>query len=55
MEYEERSIHYPLGLAEVVHAKYIRETIELAALSANPLDVAPDKNLHKRADLPPAP
>lgn len=30
-EYEERSIHYPLGLGDVLHAQYIRETIELAA------------------------
>ncbi|MEI8106384.1 MAG: serine protease [Verrucomicrobiota bacterium] len=56
MEYEERSIHYPLGLAEVVHAKYIRETIELAALSANPPLVPPDKDPQsKSADLPPTP
>ena len=56
MEYEERSIHYPLGLAEVVHAKYIRETIELAALSANPPLVTPDKDLQsKSAELPLAP
>lgn len=30
-EYEERSIHYPLGLGDVLHAHYVRETIELAA------------------------
>ena len=31
MEYEERSIHYPLGLGEVLHAQFVRETIEQAA------------------------
>ncbi len=30
-EYEERSIHYPLGLGDVLHAQFVRETIELAA------------------------
>ncbi len=30
-EYEERSIHYPLGLGEVLHAQFVRETIEEAA------------------------
>ena len=30
-EYEERSIHYPLGLGEVLHAQFVRETIEQAA------------------------
>ena len=31
MEYEERSIHYPLGLGEVLHAQFVREAIEQAA------------------------
>lgn len=31
MEYEERSVHYPLGLGEVLHAQFVRETIEQAA------------------------
>ena len=31
MEYEERSIHYPLGLGEVLHAQFVRETIEQSA------------------------
>ena len=31
MEFEERSVHYPLGLGEVLHAQFIRETIEQAA------------------------
>lgn len=30
-EYEERSIHYPLGLGEVLHAQFVRDTIEDAA------------------------
>lgn len=30
-EYEERSIHYPLGIGEVLHAQFVRETIEQAA------------------------
>jgi hypothetical protein len=30
-EYEERSIHYPLGLGEVLHAQFVRDTIEQAA------------------------
>lgn len=33
-EYEERSIHYPLGLGEVLHAQFVRETIEQAAAKA---------------------
>lgn len=33
-EYEERSIHYPLGLGDVLHAQFVRETIELAARAA---------------------
>ncbi|MGO8931836.1 MAG: trypsin-like peptidase domain-containing protein [Limisphaerales bacterium] len=31
MEYEERSIHHPLGLGSVLHAQFVRETIESAA------------------------
>ena len=31
LEYEERSIHYPLGLGEVLHAQFVRDTIEQAA------------------------
>ena len=31
MEYEERTIHHPLGLGTVLHAQFIRETIEQAA------------------------
>ena len=29
--YEERTIHHPLGIGTVVHAQYVRETIEAAA------------------------
>ncbi len=31
MEYEERVIHHPLGLGSVLHARFIRDTIELDA------------------------
>lgn len=31
MEYEERTIHHPLGLATVLHAQFVREVIERAA------------------------
>jgi len=31
MEYEERTIHHPLGLGTVLHAEFVRETIEQAA------------------------
>jgi len=31
MEYEERAIHHPLGLGKVLHAQFIRDTIEQAA------------------------
>jgi len=31
MEYEERTIHHPLGLGIVLHAQFIRDTIEQAA------------------------
>jgi Trypsin-like peptidase domain len=31
MEYEERSIHHPLGLGSVLHAQFVRDTIERAA------------------------
>ena len=31
MEYEDRTIHHPLGLGTVLHAQFIRETIEQAA------------------------
>lgn len=30
-EYEERTIHHPLGLGNILHAQYVRETIEAAA------------------------
>jgi hypothetical protein len=30
-EYEERTMHHPLGLGNVLHAQYIRDTIEEAA------------------------
>lgn len=30
-EYEERSIHHPLGLGTVLHAQFVRDTIEQAA------------------------
>lgn len=30
-KYEERSVHYPLGLGDVLHAKFVRDTIEEAA------------------------
>lgn len=30
-EYEERTLHHPLGLGNVLHAQYIRDTIETAA------------------------
>ncbi len=31
MEYEERTIHHPFGLGIVLHAQFVRETIEQAA------------------------
>ena len=31
MEYEERAIHHPLGLGKVLHAQFVRATIEEAA------------------------
>ncbi|MFM7182665.1 MAG: serine protease [Verrucomicrobiales bacterium] len=31
MEYEERTIHHPLGLSKVLHAQFVRDTIEQAA------------------------
>ena len=31
MEYEERTIHHPLGLGTVLHAQFVRDTIEQAA------------------------
>jgi len=31
MEYEERTIHHPLGLGTVLHAQFVRDTIEEAA------------------------
>ncbi|MDB6174554.1 MAG: hypothetical protein JWL59_3865 [Chthoniobacteraceae bacterium] len=31
MEYEERTIHHPLGLGIVIHAQFIRESIEQAS------------------------
>ncbi|MEI7909020.1 MAG: serine protease [Verrucomicrobiota bacterium] len=34
MEYEERTIHHPLGLGTVLHAQFIRDTIEQAATPA---------------------
>lgn len=30
-KYEERSLHYPLGLGDVLHTQFVRETIEQAA------------------------
>jgi len=30
-EYEERTIHYPLGMGTILHATYVREAIEAAA------------------------
>lgn len=30
-EYEERAIHYPLGLGDVLHAQFVRDAIEQAA------------------------
>lgn len=38
-KFEERSLHYPLGLGEVVHAKFVRETIEQAV--PPPVDAKP--------------
>ena len=35
-KYEERSVHYPLGLGDVLHAKYVRETLEEAAKQETP-------------------
>lgn len=35
-EYEERSIHYPLGIGDVLHAQFIRDTIEQAAKQGAP-------------------
>jgi hypothetical protein len=31
VEYEERNIHHPLGLGSVLHAQFVRDTIERAA------------------------
>ena len=30
MEYEERTIHHPLGLGSVLHSQFVRDTMELA-------------------------
>jgi hypothetical protein len=30
-EYEERTIHHPLGLGTILHAQYVRDTLEAAA------------------------
>ena len=30
MEYEERTIHHPLGLGSVLHSQFVRDTIQLA-------------------------
>jgi len=30
-EYEERTLHHPLGLGNILHAQYVRDTIEAAA------------------------
>ncbi len=35
-EYEERIVRYPLGLGTVLHAQFIRDTIELAAQQTEP-------------------
>jgi hypothetical protein len=32
-EYEERTIHHPLGMGTILHAQFVRETIEVAAKS----------------------
>jgi hypothetical protein len=34
LEYEERTIHHPLGLGTAVQARFIRETVEKAAATA---------------------
>jgi len=36
LEYEERTIHHPLGLGTVLQARFVRETIDLAAKAAVP-------------------
>ena len=36
MEYEERTIHHPLGLGTILHAQYVRETLETAAKQTAP-------------------
>ena len=38
-KFEERSLHYPLGLGDIVHAKFVRETIEQAV--PPPVDAKP--------------
>lgn len=35
-EYEERTIHHPLGLGTVLHAQFVRDVIEQAAKQASP-------------------
>jgi hypothetical protein len=35
--YEERTVHHPLGIGTVVHAQFVRETIEAAAKQAAPV------------------
>lgn len=35
-EYEERTIHHPLGLGTILHAQYVRETLEKAAKPTPP-------------------
>ena len=35
-EYEERTIHHPLGLGTILHAQYVRETLEKAAKPTAP-------------------
>ncbi len=35
MEYEDRTVHHPLGLGTVLHAQFVRETIEQAASPDN--------------------
>jgi hypothetical protein len=35
-EYEERTIHHPLGLGKVLHAQYVREMVDAASKQEEP-------------------
>ena len=43
-EYEERTLHHPLGLGNILHAQYIRDTVEAAARQNVRRSNKPDKS-----------